>query len=127
MPRRHRPDRRRRPVGRVAGGEYPVGGSLKRRRVNLVQLIGGDLHAVFGLHRKLGNLVRKIKEEEGIEKDRIVVQLSSCMTKDNYHAVPCPNLDYIKALIAKVGIDFREDTVISETSEKRREEGLYRR
>lgn len=79
-----------------------------------------------GLQRKLSNLTRRIKKQEGIDKDRIIVQLSSCITKDNFHAPPCPHLDYLKSLIARVGLDMREDTVISEKSEKRRQEGLYR-
>lgn len=57
--------------------------------------------------------------------DKIVVQLSSCMTKDNYHAPPCPHLDYIRTLISRIGIDILEDTVISELSEKRRADGVY--
>jgi predicted metal-binding protein len=77
------------------------------------------------VQRKLSNLTRRIKKQEDIGKDRIVVQLSSCITKDNFHAPPCPHLDYLKALIAKVGLDIREDTVISEKSERRRQEGLY--
>jgi predicted metal-binding protein len=77
------------------------------------------------LHRKLSNLTRRIKKQEGIAKDRIVVQLSSCITKDNFHAPPCPHLNYLKTLIARLGLDFCEDTYISETSEKRRKEGLY--
>jgi len=77
------------------------------------------------VHRKLSNLLRKIKKEEDIGKDRIVVQLSSCMTKDNFHSSPCPHLDYLKGLIAKLGLDMREDTFIYEKSEKRRKEGLY--
>ncbi len=77
------------------------------------------------VHRKLTLLKRKLKQKEQIEKDKILVQLSSCMTKDNYHAPPCPHLDYIKELISRIGIDVMEDTVISETSEKRREEGVY--
>ncbi len=77
------------------------------------------------VHRKLTLLKRKLKKKEQIEKDKIVVQLSSCMTKDNYHAPPCPHLDYIKELISRIGIDVMEDTFISETSEKRREEGVY--
>ncbi len=77
------------------------------------------------VHRKLTLLKRKLKKKEQIEKDKIVVQLSSCMTKDNYHAPPCPHLDYIKELISRIGIDVMEDTIISETSEKRREEGIY--
>ena len=79
------------------------------------------------VHRKLTLLKRKLKQKEQIEKDKIVVQLSSCMTKDNYHAPPCPHLDYIKELISRIGIDVMEDTFISEMSEKRREEGIYGR
>jgi predicted metal-binding protein len=78
------------------------------------------------VHRKLSNLIRRIKKEEDIGKDRIVVQLSSCMTKDNFHSSPCPHLDYLKGLIAKLGLDMREDTFIYEKSEKRRKEGVYR-
>ena len=77
------------------------------------------------IHRKLTQFLRGIKKKEEIGKEQIVVQLSSCMTKDNFHALPCLHLDYIKALIAKTGLDVCEDTVISETSEKRRKEGLY--
>lgn len=77
------------------------------------------------LHRKLTLLKRTIKKKENIEKDRIIVQLSSCITKDNYHSPPCPHRDYLKQLIAKIGIDYREDTVISPKSEQRREEGVY--
>jgi len=78
------------------------------------------------VQRKLSNLTRRIKKQEDIGKDRIVVQLSSCITKDNFHAPPCPHLDYLKGLIARLGLDVREDTVIDEKSEKRRKEGLYR-
>jgi predicted metal-binding protein len=77
------------------------------------------------VQRKLSNLTRRIKKQEGIEKDRIVVQLASCLTKDNFHSSACPHLDYIKGLIAKLGLDMCEDTFIDEKSEKRRKEGLY--
>ena len=77
------------------------------------------------VHRKLGNLVRKIRKAEGVERDRIVVQLSSCITKDNYHGPPCPHLGYLKALIGKLALDIREDTVISAKSEERRKAGVY--
>ena len=78
-------------------------------------------------HRKLTNLLRTIARKEGISKDRIVVQLSSCLAKDNYHAPPCPHLDYIKTLIERIGLDVQEGTVISEKSEQRRGEGRYHR
>jgi predicted metal-binding protein len=77
------------------------------------------------LHRKLSNLIHKIKDKEGIGKDRIVVQLSSCITKDNYHGPPCPHLDYLKLLIAKNGLDVSENTSISQKSEERRKAGIY--
>lgn len=77
------------------------------------------------LHRKLTHLARQLKRYEDIEKDRIVVQLSSCVTKDNYHAPPCPHLEYLHTLISRIGLDVREDTRISALSEKRRKEGRY--
>ena len=77
------------------------------------------------LHRKLTLLKRTIQKKEGIEKDKIIVQLSTCITRDNYHAPPCPHLDYIKSLIDKIGIDYLEDTEISKTSEDRRQSGTY--
>ena len=79
----------------------------------------------MAVHRKLGNLVRRIKKQEGIGKDHIVVHLASCMTKDNYHSSPCPHLDYLKGLIAKLDLDICEDTFINESSEKRRKAGIY--
>jgi predicted metal-binding protein len=78
------------------------------------------------LHRKLGNLVGKIKAKEGIEKDRIVVQLSSCITNDSYHGPACPHLDYLKVLIEKLGLDVCETTSISQKAKKRREQGIYK-
>ncbi|MBL7186638.1 MAG: CGGC domain-containing protein [Phycisphaerae bacterium] len=77
------------------------------------------------LQRKLSNLIRRIKKQEQIGKDRIVVKLASCLTKDNFHSSPCPHLDYLKSLITKLGLDMCEDTYIYEKSEKRRKEGLY--
>ncbi len=77
------------------------------------------------VQRKLSNLTRRIKKKEGITKDRIVMQLASCLTKDNFHSSPCPYLDYLKSLIAKLGLEVCEDTFIDEKSEKRRKEGLY--
>jgi predicted metal-binding protein len=79
------------------------------------------------LHRKLSRLAHKIKAKEDINRDRIVVHLSSCITKDNYHGPPCPHIDYLKELIGKLGLEVREDTAISATAEKRRSEGLYRK
>jgi len=78
------------------------------------------------LQRKLSNLVKKSKKKEGLEKDKIVIQLSSCIVNDSYHGPPCPHLDYLKELIAKLGLDVRETTSISAKAEKRRQEGVYK-
>jgi len=77
------------------------------------------------LHRKLSHLTRQIKKKEGVQKEQIAVQLSSCITQDNFHAPPCPHLDYLKALIAKLGLDVFENTYISAKSEERRRAGIY--
>lgn len=77
------------------------------------------------LHRKLSLFLRTLKKKEGIEKDRVIVHLSSCITKENFHAPPCPHLDYLKALVQRLGLDLSEDTVISNTAEKRRQDGVY--
>jgi predicted metal-binding protein len=76
--------------------------------------------------RKLSDLVGAIKRKEGIEKDRIVVHLSSCITKDNFHGLPCPHIDYLRTLIQdKLRLTVRDDTHISELAEKRRQKGVY--
>jgi predicted metal-binding protein len=78
------------------------------------------------VHRKLADLIRMIQKAEKVEKGAIVVHLASCITRDNYHASPCPHLDYLKGLIeGKLGLDLVEDTYISKTSEKLREKGVY--
>ena len=103
------------------GGFSVYPGDKKYRVLNLT--CGGCCGRA--VHRKLSNLIRRIKKQEGIAKDRIVVQLSSCITKDNFHSSPCPYLDYLKGLIAKLGLDMREDTFVNDMSEKRRIAGLY--
>lgn len=77
------------------------------------------------LGRKLGHLVRRIAKCEQVPKERIVVQLASCMTTDNFHGPPCPNLDYIKKLITRLGLDYRQTTVISKVADHRRKKGDY--
>ena len=77
------------------------------------------------LARKLTNLVRMIAKGEQVPKERIVVQLASCITTDNFHAPPCPNLAYLKKLIGKAGLDYRQNTSISKIAEARRKEGIY--
>ena len=75
--------------------------------------------------RKLANLLRRLKKDEGIERDRLVVQLASCASLDNRHSPRCPHAETIKRLIGRLGLDCQEDTVINELSRQRRREGLY--
>ena len=77
-------------------------------------------------HRKLANLIRMSKKRENITKDQIVVHLASCITNDNYHGPPCPHLDYLKELVAKLSLDLVEGTNISPKAEARRREGRYK-
>jgi predicted metal-binding protein len=79
-----------------------------------------------GLQRKLENLANKLLAQEKLARDRIVVHLSTCMTKDNYHGPPCPHLDYIKTLISRLNLDYREDTRISMKAQERRNAGVYK-
>jgi len=78
------------------------------------------------LHRKLANLVGKVGKRGKIDKNRIVVQLASSITKDNYHRPPCPHFDYIRQLIEKLGLDACEDTSISRKSDQRRGQGTHK-
>lgn len=101
-------------------GAYP-----KDRAYRLVNIGCGGCCGL-ALHRKLTHLLRQLEKREGIGKEHVVLQLSSCITRDNFHGPPCPHLDYLKDLITRLGVDFREDTRISGLSEERREAGRYR-
>ncbi len=90
-----------------------------------------NLHLTCGgccgraLHRKLALLLSKIKKYDGIEKEQIVVQFASCITKDNHHGPVCPHYDYLKTLVQKLGLDYLEDTHISKKAQERRDAGIY--
>lgn len=78
-----------------------------------------------GLHRKLEHLANKLLAQEKVARDRIAVQLATCMTKDNYHGPPCPHLDYIKTLIGRLKLDYRENTHMSMKAQQKRDAGIY--
>lgn len=78
-----------------------------------------------GLHRKLENLANKLLAQEKVARDRIAVQLATCMTKDNYHGPPCPHLDYIKTLVGRLKLDYRENTHMSLKAQQKRDAGVY--
>lgn len=100
-------------------GDYPRGRFYR----TLTLTCGGCCGRA--LHRKLGQFLRTLKKKEGIEKERVIVQFSSCISNNNYHAPPCPHLDYLRTLVARHGLDLQEGTVISDLSQKRRQDGTY--
>ncbi len=75
--------------------------------------------------RSVENLLRRAKKKAGIERDEIVIHLSSCMVTDNAHYPPCPHLDYIGKVLARKGVQVKEGSYKSKTAERRRAEGAY--
>lgn len=76
-------------------------------------------------HRKLINLRKNMKKREDLDKDVVMVHLSSCITRSNHHGPRCPHVDYIKEAITRAGLEYVEDSRLSPTSEKRRAQGMY--
>ncbi len=77
------------------------------------------------LHRKLAHLIRQAKKRDAIDKSRMLVHFSSCISRDNHHAPPCPHLNYLTTLVSKLGLDFVKDTWISKTAAQRRDQAIY--
>ena len=77
---------------RIGGfAEYP-----KDRQYRMIFMTCGGCCGK-ALHRKLAHLARKLKKLEGKGRDKIIVQLSTCMTKSNHHGPPntsCPSYNY---------------------------------
>lgn len=77
--------------------------------------------------RLAANLKRLLGRSANIEPDQIAVHLSACVVNESSHYPPCPHLDYIKAILARKGLNVVEGTYVSATSDKRRREGYYAR
>ncbi|MDO8426981.1 MAG: CGGC domain-containing protein [Deltaproteobacteria bacterium] len=75
--------------------------------------------------RTAAHLIKRAKKKADIEKDEIVIHLSSCMVTDNGHYPPCPHLDYIEKILKRKGLKVRKGSYKSKTAQKRRDEGLY--
>jgi predicted metal-binding protein len=80
-----------------------------------------------GLHRRLTHLLRRAAKMEGLDKGRLVVQLASCVTTDNFHSPRCLFVDYMKDLAARAGLDVQEGTHVDAKAEARRAAGVYPR
>ncbi|WP_297428565.1 CGGC domain-containing protein [Clostridium sp.] len=75
---------------------------------------------------KLEHLSKKLKTKNNINKDEVVIHLSSCISNDNYHYDRCPHIDYIKSIISKKGYrNLIEGSYISNGAKKKRNEGTY--
>ena len=76
--------------------------------------------------RKLTNLLQLIKKRTEISTEEVILHFSSCICKENFHGPICPHYDYIKELVDRKNLKWKEGTRISEQSEKRRnEKGEY--
>ena len=80
------------------------------------------------VQRKLRHLVKRIKKTEDVEKDQLIVHLSSCIAFDNSHGPPCPHKEYLRTMICdKLGLDMVEGTRMNEQAveelKKRMSEG----
>lgn len=79
-----------------------------------------------GISAKLEHFSNKARSENNINKDEVIIHLSSCMVTDNYHYDRCPHLEYIKKIISKKGYqNLIEGTYISNNAEEKREQGEY--
>lgn len=77
---------------------------------------------------KLSHFSNKLKNKTNIAKSEVVIHLSSCMTKDNFHSDRCPHIYYIKDIIDKRGYsNIIEGSYISKSAEKKRELGVYKK
>ncbi len=80
------------------------------------------------LHRKLLHFLKQSKKKESIEKDKIQVHFSSCISFDSYHGEVCPHKKYLETLICdKLELNCIDGSTINDLTEKRRNEGVYKR
>ena len=75
---------------------------------------------------KLEHFAKNVSRKTKINKDEVVIHLSSCMVTDNHHYDRCPHVDYIKSIILKKGYkNIIEGSYISKNAENKREQGIY--
>ncbi|WP_099192821.1 CGGC domain-containing protein [Tepidibacter mesophilus] len=75
---------------------------------------------------KLEHFAKKSRKANKINKDDVVIHLSSCMVTDNHHYDRCPNIKYIKSIVLKKGYkNVIEGSFISKNAEKKREQDVY--
>ena len=75
--------------------------------------------------RTTENLIKRAKKMANIEKEEIVIHLSSCMVTDSAHYPPCPHLEYIEKILKRKGVKVKKGSYKSKSAQKRRDEGIY--
>ena len=71
--------------------------------------------------RKLTNLLKPLKKHAHIKRDEVVLHFSSCICKENFHGPVCPHYDYLKEIVGRKKLVWKEGTRFSKLSEKRRD------
>ena len=102
--------------------DYPSGESIRHLNITCGGCSG---RATL---RKLSNLLKLLRKNTTISSDEIILHFSSCICKENFHGPKCPHYDYLKELVERKGLRWREGTRISEIAEQRRDsEGHWSR
>lgn len=79
-----------------------------------------------GIASKLEHFSKKVYKKYNLNKDQVIIHLSSCMVTDNHHYDRCPNIDYIKNILIKKGYkNIVEGSYISINAKRKREENKY--
>lgn len=79
-----------------------------------------------GVAVKLEQLSKKLNTKTDINKNEVVVHLSSCMVHDSYHSDRCPHADYIKSIVIKKGYkNVVDGSFINANATRKRKEGIY--
>ncbi len=71
--------------------------------------------------RKLSNLTKLLKKHTNVQLDEITLHFASCISLESFHGPVCPNYDYLKELVSRKNLKTIEGSVISKTSDKRRD------
>ncbi len=72
--------------------------------------------------RKLSNFLKLLKKQTDITRDQVVLHFSSCICKESFHGPICPHYDYLKELVERHNLTWREGTHFSKTAQKRRDQ-----
>jgi len=71
--------------------------------------------------RKLSNLTKLIGKKTDLSNDDITLHFASCICRESFHGPICPHYDYLKEIVERKGIKWKEGTRFSKLSEKRRD------